>query len=377
MLRCKSAIFFWSLIILTGCSRDPILPEDNQVNWQKQAVTSLAADGNGFESYAIHGFIHHTPANRVFVGRMQSGSFFEQCPSCNDEWLQLTPIYGLVRIQTLVQRDSNRVFFSASEWYDPSSNYAEFLYSSTDGGINWQKTLLNAPGGLICFRNDTSLFFDRNRYHRDSSGNWQLVSALPIPNVFFDNYFMDMDWVTPTTCLIPTARGGLYSYNSITDQVTTVNASVKLRAVEQVSGGVLVGIADTSRLVRSTDGGVTWQTVFDPATLLQNKTGPLSTVDLKALQDQQTIFATVSFYADGATNPGTAELASGNHAPVKSMILKSYDAGLTWSLNYHSSYMRFSQLDVYDENYIVAYGYSEKAGVPGSAFYLYTVTRGE
>lgn len=376
MIRTRNSFYLFPvllLIVLYGCRKDPPVLTEGQTNWQRESVRVRSSSFNSAGSYnpfLTEGFIHHQPVKRIIVNNTAGSNdllvgLYESCPVYCGDWLKITNGFNAHFIQDFVQTDSNTVYYSTRDHFMDSK-----IYCSTNGGSNWN-VILTGYSGLIRFRNDTTMLVDKYCFHRQGSGQWSIADTLPLVGTV-----NALVWLNSDECLIATSAG-ITQYNMSTQQAVVVNSTINLRRMERVDGGVLIGISDDQLLVRSTDNGANWQTSFDPGTLLINTTDDYVTYDVKSLRDGQTLFATVGFYKYYYDEPGNGFLSAHPSQKVQGLILKSTDAGQTWNLNHYSEYLHFLNLDVFDENHIIAHCFDEESPDQRTVFYAYTTTKGE
>ena len=334
---CLGAIFLG----LTNCSKDKV--GDNS-SWKEYDVTDLYEEE--FHSFSIRdaefvnenvGYLvgtnfNHEPSRRVFQttdggvtwsflsgGNCGSGSF----------------------LYSILSGANNRLFCSTN------CHENHCIYFSANLGANWQTSNCSTfdpnLSGIDFKLNDTCLFIDGFRSVNGGFG-W---TAMNLPVNTIDYFFKSIDF---GVCVTYDGKIAVTTDLGTTWNFIYSNANSSFETVSMpTSNSIVVG---GENIMISHDLGNTWN-VASTTNYIQ---------DIQFADDKHG-FAVTKYY-------GESGLLNG-------MILKTYDGGDTWKLNYLSRKIGFEFVKIVNDHMAIVGGTQNVLGESKKAVILKTTTLGE
>jgi photosystem II stability/assembly factor-like uncharacterized protein len=328
-------------LVLTNCSKDKV---GENSSWNEYSVTDLYEEE--FERFSIKDveFItenvvylvgtnfNHEPSRRVF--RTTDGGVtwdFLSGGNCGAGSFLYSILSGA----------NNRLFCSTNCQND------HCIYFSSNSGLGWSTSNCSPfdhnLSGIDFKLNDTCLFIDGHRSVNGGNG-W---TAMNLPVNTIDYFFKSVDF---GVCVTYDGKIAVTTDLGITWSVIYSNANSSFETVSMpTSNSIVVG---GENIMISHDLGNTWNVV-----------STINYIQDIQFADDKHGFAVTKYYGESGSLNG--------------MILKTYDGGDTWKLNYLSRNIGFEFVKIVNDHTAFVGGTQNVLGKSKKAFILKTTTLGE
>lgn len=330
-------------LVLTNCSKDKV---GENSSWKEYSVTDLDLYEEGFHYFTFKdiefidenvGYLvgyhdSHEPCRHVYrtVDGGVTWSFLSGCNCGAGSFLY-----------SILSGANNRLFCSTN----CHGNHC--IYFSSNLGVNWQTTAgstFNENLSGIDFKlNDTCLFIDGHRSVNGGNG-W---TAMNLPVNTIDYFFKSVDY---GVCVTYDGKIAVTTDLGTTWNIIYSNANSSFETVSMPTGNSIV--VGGENIMISHDLGNTWN-VASATNYIQ---------DINFVDDKHG-FAVTKYYGESGSLNG--------------MVLKTYDGGDTWKLNYLSRNIGFEFVKIVNDHTAIIGGTQNVVGKSKKAFILKTTTLGE
>lgn len=292
---------FASMLLTIGCSRNntppspPVTPLDttnrstatgDTLHWQKVQLNSTAVFTDCWFTDSQHGFV--LSSDSLILRTTDGGVNWQPVPGIRGvfytlDFLNASQGYALGFDQLAITMDGGQSwthkpltgvkidkakwpyiqFVTAATGY---LNAGESLYKTSDTGSTWTEIYVRLTYGLY-FSNELTgyayCYPDSLLQTTDGGGHWQALSSLGTPNSFILNqythfHFTDAQhgWFIDSYTLYATVDGGSH-------WSTQFSSSNKFLFTDlQMLNGQTGYASCLDRLLKTTDGGITWNMVY-------------------------------------------------------------------------------------------------------------------